>query len=149
MFETLSLINQVLPSPKWGLCGHLPILKLMLLFWGNWCGYFSLEYRLVYESISNFYILLNKCEDVSSVEQEWAEERHQRHAGVVQGGRFLPANCVFLASWLPVIWPCVLSSAGTAGTERSDLWEQHRHNTTTSSFSERYNCRGRFPTKQQ
>lgn len=134
---------------KVGLCGHLPILKLILLFWGNWRGCISLEYLLVYESISNFYILLTKYEDVSSVEQEWAEERHQSHGGVVQGGRFLPANCVFLASWLPVIWPCVLSSAGTEGTERSDMWEQCCHNTTKSSFSERCNCRGRFPTKQQ
>lgn len=38
---------------------------------------------------------------------------------VVQGGRFLPANCVFLALWLPVIWLCVLSSADTAAPERS------------------------------
>lgn len=76
-----------------------------------------------------------ECEDVSWVEQERTEKRHRSHGGLLQGGRSLPANCVFLALWLSVIWPRGLCSAGTAATEKSaETWESKA--TTTRSVQD-------------
>lgn len=47
-----------------------------------------------------------------------------RNGGLFRVGGLLPANCVFPALCLPINWPCGLSPAGQAATERSQvLWE--------------------------
>lgn len=55
-----------------------------------------------------------------------------RNEGLFRVGGLLPANCVFPALCLPINWPCGLSTARLAATERSQvLWE----NTATALHS--------------
>lgn len=47
-----------------------------------------------------------------------------RNEDLLRVGGLLPANCVFQALCLPINWPCGVSPADRAATERSQvLWE--------------------------
>lgn len=83
-------------------------------------------------------------EDTSWVEQRYRRETGAmlvwgcvclcRHWGLFRAGSLLPANCVFPGLCLPINWPCSLSPAGQAATERSQVFQENKTTTLHSGW---------------